>query len=384
MNLTQQSWLIQPLFTGVFFALGIIFFFQLLVRRWIRFSAEEEESFDFSSGRLFLISVLYFSVFAVILEYSAAQVHHDAAFLNFRLLLLFFVIIFLGLRPSLVIMLAGDVAHLTFFGWQRATWYYVVLMAVLYLLIWAAIYLVQRYQLSSLLTMLASDVLAIGVWVALYFVQLQGMGQLTVHDLVFNLISFVVMALILFYGLISLHQDNVQLNVITHRATVDSLTKLKNYYMFTKEYQQAFNQARENGTLLTVLELDVDHFKRINDDYGHLAGNKVLRQVGATLQRFTSEIDQAECYHAGGEEFNVLLPGVSLATAQEFAEEMQKTIAQLVIHYEQQTITLTVSIGIATLRDFDETTTHLFERADRMLYLSKGHGRNLVTTDENH
>ena len=154
--------------------------------------------------------------------------------------------------------------------------------------------------------------------------------------------------------------------------------------MFTKEYQQAFNQARENGTLLTVLELDVDHFKRINDDYGHLAGNKVLRQVGATLQRFTSEIDQAECYHAGGEEFNVLLPGVSLATAQEFAEEMQKTIAQLVIHYEQQTITLTVSIGIATLRDFDETTTHLFERADRMLYLSKGHGRNLVTTDENH
>lgn len=383
MNLTQQSWLIQPLFTGVFFALGIILFFQLLVRRWIRFSAEEEEDIDFSKGRLFLISVLYFSIFAAILEYSAAQVHHDAAFLNFRLLLLFFVIIFLGLRSSLVIMVCSILAHLGFFGWQLETLYYAILTVVLYLVISGATYLIQRYQLSSWLTMIVADVVGAGIWVTLYVIRLRGMGQLTGYDLIFNLVSFVLMALVLFYGLIALHQDNMQLNSLTHRATIDSLTKLKNYYMFTKEYRQAFEQAQQDGTILTVLELDVDHFKRINDNHGHLAGNKVLRQVGTILQQLTDQIDQAQCYRAGCEEFNVLLPGISVAEAEQFAEKLRSAVAALEIQYERQTITLTASIGIATLRHFDENTAHLYERADRMLYLSKGHGRNLITTDEN-
>ncbi|MFC6171589.1 GGDEF domain-containing protein [Loigolactobacillus jiayinensis] len=383
--MTQQLWLVRPLFTGIFFTLGIVMFFQLIVRSALRCLNQQRQKIDwidFSVGWLRFISVLYFSALAIFFEYSGAHVHHYVAFINFRLLLLVFVVVFLGLRSSLIIMLCDDLSHLFFYHFTIVTLYHSIFVFIVLLIVYLGVSLIQRNNSAAAWIIPATTGVAIIVWVTIHLVDIQGIGLVTRYEMMYNIISFLIMETLLFYGLTSLFQENQQLLTITRQASIDDLTKVKNYNVFNKEYAQVFADARQKNLTLTMLEMDIDRFKNINDQYGHLAGNEVLRQVGATLKRVTKQVAQAECYRTGGEEFNVLLPDLAVTTAAQFANRLQAELAQLDVIYNHEHIQVTVSVGIATLRAHDQSADHLFERADRMLYLSKGRGRNLVTTDE--
>ncbi len=162
-------------------------------------------------------------------------------------------------------------------------------------------------------------------------------------------------------------------------AKTDVLTSLPNRRAFDDYFRTVFNNARRLRQKMCVLMIDVDHFKKFNDSYGHQGGDQCLRQVARAMAGCVNRpLDLLARY--GGEEFVVVLPGTSLAGAFLVAENIRDVIERLAFAVDVATIArVTVSIGIGYISDaskFDDTI--LFSAADSGLYQAKGHGRNRV------
>jgi len=157
-------------------------------------------------------------------------------------------------------------------------------------------------------------------------------------------------------------------------ASTDPLTGLYNRRAMDHHLNELW-AAPIDGPL-AILMLDIDYFKRINDNYGHLTGDHALCQVAATLCRCIRSEDCAFRY--GGEEFLVLLPNTSLDGAISLAESIRGRIEALHLTFPRNwRVPITVSVGVATRKDQDDPVS-LFERADRALYEAKHRGRNQV------
>ena len=165
--------------------------------------------------------------------------------------------------------------------------------------------------------------------------------------------------------------------ISTHAAQTDELTGLMNRRAFFEHAQLLYTQCRLNQQPLCALMMDMDHFKQINDTYGHQAGDQVLRQIGGVI---CASFRQADVYgRLGGEEFAVLLPNTSLETARSIAEELIKAISGMVFEPVQG---LTASLGVASTYTRDEDLHALMNSADKALYRAKALGRNQVAVAE--
>jgi diguanylate cyclase (GGDEF)-like protein len=166
---------------------------------------------------------------------------------------------------------------------------------------------------------------------------------------------------------------------VAHRlAEHDALTGVLNRRAILARLRAAFLQARESGEPLSLLFLDLDHFKRVNDSYGHRAGDQCLRAV---IGPIASELRQGDALgRYGGEEFLVVLPGAGAGNAQIVAERIRGRVQDMPMLVSGTRIGLTLSVGIAALEEDVLTPDDLLERADAALYRSKSAGRNVVST----
>jgi len=160
-------------------------------------------------------------------------------------------------------------------------------------------------------------------------------------------------------------------------ALRDGLTGLLNrrYWESCLEREFARHQRYDNPVSLVIF--DIDHFKRVNDTYGHQTGDEVISSVAEITSRLARETDFAGRY--GGEEFVVLLPGTHLEGAAQFAERLRQAVEQQVLDYQGSPLSYTISLGVATISDDMANYQILLERADKALYASKEQGRNRVT-----
>ena len=163
-------------------------------------------------------------------------------------------------------------------------------------------------------------------------------------------------------------------------ATTDPLTRVLNRRALLDRLTAECDRARRYDSSLALLLFDIDHFKQINDTAGHLAGDSVLRQLGALLADAMRKVDVLARY--GGEEFVAMLPETSMEGAAVFAERLRERIAGMVFDIGgQRSVRLTVSIGLATFPSSGVASTDdLFARADEALYRAKSGGRNQVRT----
>ncbi len=161
-------------------------------------------------------------------------------------------------------------------------------------------------------------------------------------------------------------------------ATQDSLTGLFNRRYFFVVAKREFQRSQRYGHPLALLLLDIDYFKRINDGYGHRAGDQVLRTVAGIMRVSLRQVD-IPCRY-GGEEFVMLLPETPLDTAMAVAQRLGATLAATPVPTEKGPVTVTVSIGVAALINGENLTLDLLlERADQAMYAAKQAGRNRVT-----
>jgi len=159
----------------------------------------------------------------------------------------------------------------------------------------------------------------------------------------------------------------------------DPLTGLHNRRYLEDSLIRERARAKRKTQPLSIILLDIDHFKRINDTFGHGAGDMVLRRLGLVLQAYVRESDIA-C-RVGGEEFSLLLPEGPLQIATQRAEDIRKAVNELTLKHEEQDLgAVTVSLGVATFPDHGTTADALIRAADQVLYDAKHKGRNRVVS----
>ena len=173
---------------------------------------------------------------------------------------------------------------------------------------------------------------------------------------------------------------------ILQYATLDALTNLNNRRQFEVRQKQEIAIAKRQNNSLCAMMIDIDFFKKVNDTYGHAAGDEVLRSVAGIIKEHLRESDIPSRY--GGEEFAVLLPYTKLDEAKIVGERLRKAVEDAVITVNQDNdnvdktdINVTISMGLAEFNG-EETGEILFERADKALYDAKTGGRNRVCTNE--
>jgi len=159
-------------------------------------------------------------------------------------------------------------------------------------------------------------------------------------------------------------------------ATTDSLTGLHNRRSFFDMAQRLYDYAVRYDRPLSVIMLDIDHFKQINDSFGHAIGDQVLRSMADTCVSTLRTIDVIGRY--GGEEFIILLPETDLASAGLVAERIQQRVLAEPVQTEQGALAITVSLGVSESMPTCRSLEQLIDRADQALYVAKQHGRNRV------
>jgi diguanylate cyclase (GGDEF)-like protein len=174
----------------------------------------------------------------------------------------------------------------------------------------------------------------------------------------------------------------VQHRKLVASVALDPLTGAKNYGAFEQELQAAFGTAQQRQQPLTLVMLDIDYFKNINDTYGHLAGDQILTDFTAALQQQLATAGfQHVLYRTGGEEFNVILAGQSVTDSRPLIAEFWQKIRNTTFTYDDQPINFTISVGMTQLRPTDTQASALYKRADRYLYQSKHEGRDAITIE---
>lgn len=157
-------------------------------------------------------------------------------------------------------------------------------------------------------------------------------------------------------------------------ATTDTLTHLANRRRFDEELTTECGRVRRHGRDLSMIMLDIDHFKRVNDEHGHPAGDAVLSHIGQLIGARVRGHDVAA--RIGGEELAILMPETKLEGARSLAEELRSAIEQQVVEYGDRRLRVTVSIGCAEYAQGDAAS--FFRRCDEKLYAAKAAGRNRI------
>jgi diguanylate cyclase (GGDEF)-like protein len=162
---------------------------------------------------------------------------------------------------------------------------------------------------------------------------------------------------------------------VTSRSETDTLSRLLNRGAFTRQAEQAVLGAMRQGVPVALVIADLDHFKSINDNFGHASGDRVIETFAGSLREAAAGLHVAG--RIGGEEFAIILPGTNLAAARLFAEGTRSAFGALRIDGLPADISCTASFGVAELHP-GETTADLMRRADEALYLAKNAGRDCV------
>ena len=163
------------------------------------------------------------------------------------------------------------------------------------------------------------------------------------------------------------------------KALIDPLTGLPNRAAWGERLQYEVEQWQIHGNPLLIAMLDLDHFKRINDGYGHLAGDKVLKIIAAQLRRHLRPVDFIARF--GGEEFVLLMADTPLPTGLQLVDKLRTAIEACPFHFKGEPVTITLSIGVSAFRAGDRSD-QVLKRADEALYRAKHRGRNCVDAEQ--
>ena len=166
---------------------------------------------------------------------------------------------------------------------------------------------------------------------------------------------------------------------LSKEVKTDFLTNIANKKAIQEEIQKQESAYQRYGTNYSVVFFDIDHFKNINDTYGHDAGDVILKSLGLLFRRYARDVDTIGRF--GGEEFVAILPNTDKEGAYKFAEKLREIISKTKFMYKKTRINVTVSAGVAS-RDEVNSSEELIKKADERLYLAKKNGRNRVCAED--
>lgn len=197
-------------------------------------------------------------------------------------------------------------------------------------------------------------------------------------------LNFVILSIIAYVSASYLYHLNNLLFQTMEESLTDELTKLRNLKDFNAKMNEGFFKAREKKEAFSLIIFDIDYFKAINDTYGHLAGDIVLKNLAKTIQEI-DELKKVDVFRVGGEEFTIILSKKNGTETVGIAEKLRKKVESTNFYYENQLIHVTVSVGVTSLVKglrSEITLNGFMELADEALYHSKHNGRNKVFSSD--
>jgi len=285
--------------------------------------------------------------------------------------------------PTVLLLLASGLYVLL--ALKKIPYAFAISMApVLLLNAMCIVLLLRRNGIFRTASRTAAAVLSVQFAVALYRTVLiaftyKGSGAHAMTDprWLYTMLAIMVVgtSMVLVYGWFLLIESQYRLRDSARR---DPLTGLLNRRAFDGEFAREFSRARRFRSPLSVIALDIDHFKSINDRFGHAGGDKALATVGELLRSEIRQMDVA--VRVGGDEFALLLPETDRLGAVALAEKLRRRLAERRLPTSDGILDMTFTAGVAELNESDNGWESLLERADANLYIGKLGGRNQVAT----
>lgn len=170
-------------------------------------------------------------------------------------------------------------------------------------------------------------------------------------------------------------------NEMQHMAQKDGLTGINNRIYFNQLFKENLEQLQQSGGCISVALFDIDKFKSVNDTYGHLAGDEVIKRIASVTEAYIDKYNGFVCRY-GGEEFVAVLPEKKLEVAQPIIEELFEELCKQVVYYNEYEIHMSVSVGLTAYPEVCKDSEDLLKRADWCMYYAKEHGRHQINVDD--
>ncbi|MWV46506.1 diguanylate cyclase [Paenibacillus sp. HJL G12] len=362
--------MLSSLFVNVCIFVTFLFFSGVLSKKYVIGSRSLSMPVKISSG-------LLFGLYGIILmNYSFPVGPHVIA--DMRHLTVVVVGVYMGWLPALLCGIVLSIARIALYGWSIAAFIACIgLLTVGFLCAW-----LSTFPWSRLFKMNVMNLASMAVIFVTLSLNLNNMTTVMRYYPT-QLIISVIACLFLYVITEHIDSSNVLFAQLQIRASTDHLTQLNNLRQFEWSLQNEMAGAKLSGESLSLLVIDIDHFKLVNDTYGHAAGDEVLRDLGKILLDQARPLDIVS--RNGGEEFTVLLPNCSAPAAFVLGEKIRKAVQANVFKLptiNQKKLRITVSIGAATYpadtEGMQQTDHVLVEQADKALYQAKNNGRNKV------
>jgi len=373
--LTWQSWHVSPFITSVFFILGVFTLYQVL-SDWFQSVLHNKKSkinVDMFSSwfGVFYMLLFIFSTQATVIGKSISW-----EFMNFQLIALVFCAYFLDIRIRYYIFFPIVLTYMIFNSslgyWE--SWCHAATLISFY---WSLNH-VQRLKVNMHPFLRYITVGTIYGGLLWFFVTIK--FSLQVSTFLEGWFYLVIFEILLYSYIAMLRRDSKLKKQLKKFANHDALTKTENYAAYESKIALLFNSNVHNKLDGSMMMFDIDHFKKVNDTYGHLAGDRVLQHTVDVVQTVIDENDPSvKLYRTGGEEFNVVFPGYDLNSTRSIVEEIFVALNNLSVNVDGEDVSISISIGVSTVSKKDITPDDFYNRVDGNLYRSKKSGRMKIT-----
>ncbi|WP_260158039.1 GGDEF domain-containing protein [Levilactobacillus brevis] len=204
--------------------------------------------------------------------------------------------------------------------------------------------------------------------------------HLTTTNILWEMLFIFLLLSMMYLYVDSLMTGAATLARLTYTTNFDELTHVNNYFAFKNDFEEQFAHSRTTDQPLTLMLFDIDHFKQVNDTYGHLAGDYVLSHTAQLVTKQLGELDDTlHLYRTGGEEFTILFTGYTTEQAAPLVHSIAQRVREAHFSHDGHQISISISAGVTQLHTDDDQRVDIFHRADRNLYHSKQTGRDRVT-----
>ncbi|GEO57329.1 GGDEF domain-containing protein [Companilactobacillus bobalius] len=373
--MTWHVWQVSPFITSIFFILGVFTLYQVLYD-WIKslFHFKNVKMTDDQLKDVF--GILYMLIFIFSMQATIVGKSVSWEFMNFQIIALIFCAYFLNIhipyRYFIPIILVYMIFNSSIGYWESWCHAWTLIMS------YESFNYINRIQSESHRSfryMMVGIVYGGLMW---FFVMVKfNLTLTTFYEEWFYLVIFEI--LLYSYVNMILRDSKLKLHLLEF-ANHDALTKAENYAAYTTEIQYEFESCQRNKLHLSMMMFDIDHFKHVNDTYGHLAGDKVLQHVAdVALTVINANDPKVKFYRTGGEEFNVVFPGYDLESTKDIVDEIFMALNHLPIDINGKKIYISISMGVSTVSAKDIQPNDLYSRVDGNLYHSKNNGRMQIT-----
>ncbi|WCG34614.1 GGDEF domain-containing protein [Companilactobacillus farciminis] len=375
--MTWLVWRVSPFITSIFFILGVFTLFEVLVD-WIKVKLHSKDINIKDHTVESVIGILYMLIFSFGMQYSILGQSYSWEFMNFQLIAIVFCAYFLNIRIPYYylfpIVLLFMIYNSSVGYWE--SWCHAITLIVFYVTMNKGYLWSQKLKSPLFFYLGTGTFFGALLW---YFMKLK--FDLSWTTYVQELSYLVIFELLLYSYVRMLFRDDRLKARLAEVASHDALTKALNYSAYETEVKYLFKNSKDNNLSFSMVMFDIDHFKRVNDTYGHLAGDRVLQHTVDVVQTVLNANDSSvKLYRTGGEEFNVLFPNYDLEGTQTIVEEIFTALNHLKVTFDDKEIEISVSMGVSQISNKDVTPNDFYKRVDNNLYYSKKHGRMQITT----